>query len=1242
MNLTARFRMHKTLGSGGMGVVYEAYDQVRGEVVALKTVRKVDGANLLRFKQEFRALADIESPHLVQLYELFGQGDQWFFTMERIAGKHLLDVVRRQAWTGQPLTGSMPDRTVSLVAGSASLATAVQEFSSDSGIAEEGFGQSLSMLPTTGNFSACHLDRLQRLLPQLVRGLADLHQAGKVHRDIKPSNILVESDTERLVICDFGLVLEHGDRLQRAVSAGQTVGTYAYMSPEQAKGSAVDAATDWYAVGVVLYQALTGQLPFVGDGKDLIGFKSYVTPKRAHELDPKCPRHLSDLADALLSVDPRKRPGADEILRRFGDTSPLATSMTRARKVVRRVAETESLLRLSETESNELSVAYVAGPSGIGKTTLLSEFVRELSGDVVLLRGRCYESESVAYNAFDAIVDQLTSLLSAWPSSHVRDVVPAGAEVLARIFPVVSKVGGFARDATPPSSASRADAFGILRDLLHNIAKRHRVIMIVDDAQWADDDSWAVLRTLMQPPGAPAITLIASFNTDAMVTGSTADDFFAHPPFGLTPERIMLSGFSQSDVFALLPQREQGTDAKQLTEKLLKSSDGNPLVLSEMIQSVIDGHEDTLDLVDIVRRRYETLAEDAKVIAKYITVAHRPVRLAELRHLVKQDDLRNAIAELRFKKLVRTRSGSCVEVVHARVEKALLALFEGEDQRTLHAELAETVTVVAPDDPEAAFRHWQLAGQPDQACAKALEAADAAERAQAFGKAAELLTYVLEHEGGSPAEIRGRIADALVAAGRGPEAASHLLSLAEVSDDAKTSRKLREQAAWELLRAGHMESGLEVLGALLKDVGQRLPRSPKASLLLLGKETARLKLRGYSHGVLDDGDTHSPRSEAADACFAAALCLSHSDGITAAAFTPLSTRLSLATSDRRRIARAYLSEAAYHSAQGPAARLRSKKLIERAAPLVERCTDPWLHIFYDLVDCYWQFQDGNYGVAAHRSEALLTRIAEVGVRDRWVEATAQLYGVWSLCLSGQYNEFRAKIRRHRRQAAGRGDRYAEAVMRIGLSGVDHLLLDEPERQREELEYARRAWDHAGFQLEHFWLALTETSILRYEGRGREAYEKSEALWTALNRSMLTQIHVILCESVANRVRCILAAIPHLSPSEAQAALRQAKASMDRVDRRRDPSIGPGTVVLRGLVAYAEGRKAEAVLHLAEGESQLLARGGRTNAAAAAYRRAQILGVEPLRLQAEAVLKSEGICHVERWLGFEAPLRLKDH
>ena len=255
-----RFELLEELGRGGMGVVYEAYDRESRAVVALKTLVSMDAEDVFRLKHEFRMLANLEHENFVRLEELSSVGGHLFFTMERVRGDSFLRYVRPQA---------------------------------------EG---------AAGGFDEA---RLRSALAQLVEALGALHAAGRIHRDVKPSNVLVTTQG-RLVLLDFGLTSAFGraaERLGRSrfTAPGQAGesgygsssdgiwGTPAYMAPEQLDGVALSPATDWYAVGVMLYTALTGELPFQGDLLDMIHAKQTVSsPVPSARTSPRtCARSAS-------------------------------------------------------------------------------------------------------------------------------------------------------------------------------------------------------------------------------------------------------------------------------------------------------------------------------------------------------------------------------------------------------------------------------------------------------------------------------------------------------------------------------------------------------------------------------------------------------------------------------------------------------------------------------------------------------------------------------------------------------------------------------------------------------------------------------------------------------------------------------------------------------------------------------------------------------------------------------------
>jgi len=334
---TERFELRRQLGEGGFGIVYEAFDRKRSARVALKVLREAEGTNLYRFKREFRALADISHENLVGLDELLTDGHHWFFTMELVPGMSIIEYAR------PAIPGEDPRRR--------------------GGVLDEA--------------------RLRAALPQLVAGLNAIHQLGFVHCDIKPSNVLVTPEG-RVVVLDFGLVSDNvesaeDDEGELGSWNLDILGTPSYMAPEQVIPGTATPATDWYSVGVMLYQALTGELPFTGTTVEIIEAKQDQQPRPPTQIAPNVPKDLSALAMSLLEPDPIRRPSSELLRRHLGDpvARVAAESGTAGHEIlVGRDRQLEDLTEAFDTAvRRETVIALVLGASGMGKTALIRHFL---------------------------------------------------------------------------------------------------------------------------------------------------------------------------------------------------------------------------------------------------------------------------------------------------------------------------------------------------------------------------------------------------------------------------------------------------------------------------------------------------------------------------------------------------------------------------------------------------------------------------------------------------------------------------------------------------------------------------------------------------------------------------------------------------------------------------------------------------------------------------------------------------
>ena len=1194
---TERFELKSRLGAGGMGTVFEALDRQQGVRVALKTLRTLGGDALMRFKREFRALADLHHPNLITLGELHEAAGQWFFTMELLGDGQDFVAWVRPGCTRDPGNPSPWSETVR------------------GGRGKDGEGWRPA--PPLGG----RLDegRLRAALAQLTEALNALHTAGKVHRDIKPSNILITPDGT-LKVLDFGLVR---DLLEREHST-QVVGTTDYMAPEQAASRPLGPEADWYAVGVMLYEALTGVLPFDGPPLAVLQRKQVETPPPPTQLAPGAPADLAAACMELLVPDPAARLRPRELSRRLGLGGQPArprTISSQSPLYVGRARELRELREAFEQVSRGACLAVcVHGESGVGKSALVKRFVElALAEDarVVSLSGRCYERESVPYKGIDGVVDALASHLGKTAKLDAAAVLPRHVGLLAQVFPVllraeaVAQAPGSQRDEQLDPQEHRRRVFVALRELLARLGERRPLCVVIDDLQWADADSLALLGALLEPPDAPQLLLVATLR------GAQAAATVARLPGEVRQLTVGPLADDEARELASSLLRKAGLPPT-LAPRIAAEAAGHALFIDELVRHAGEaGHAIGLRLEDALGERIGRLAEPARRILELISVAGLPQPQGVIAAAHGDSDFPQQLGVLRAANLARsggTREQDLVETYHDRVRDATLARLSPEARSDCHRRLA--LALERTQDAEGLAVHWLGAREPGRAAVHAEVAGRRAAEALAFERAARWLASALELElagggdgGGGGDEgvvrrLRLALGDAWVSAGRGVKAADVLLAAAQGATAAQ-ALDLRRRAAEQLLRSGHVDRGVAALESVLGAVGMQLPRSTRSALVALVLRRAQLRLRGLGFKERDPTQIAAEELTRVDVCWSAASGLAMVDTVRGADFQTRNLLLALRAGEPKRIARALAMEASFLASSAPDSR-RVLALLARASELAQRLRDPHTTAIVLMTTGAVQFLNTAWAPARDMCGRATEMLRSRTVGTSWEIASAELFRLWTLFFLGELREMSRRVFALLRESEGRGDLYAATGYRTGLANAAWLMSNDVAGARHQLRDAARAWSHAGFHFQHYWNMLAQMHIDLYVGDGAGAYKRWMERWPAFEQSFFPRIRVLGIEAWTVRGCAALAAATATPAGSAREALiSSAERDADRA-AARGTGYGRGmTELVRAGAQAARGRDARPALGAAiaalDGAAMAL------HAAAARRRLGEIVG-----------------------------------
>ncbi|MFC1851534.1 protein kinase [candidate division CSSED10-310 bacterium] len=574
-----RYKITVQIGAGGMGTVYRALDLQSQREVAVKVLNYQGalGEGEVRFRREFRAISRCDHPHVVSVLDFGAQDRTMYLVMEYIEGQdlreHLIDKM---------------------------LVNGVQSFD---------------------------LGKYIDIFTQVLDAVDFIHSQKIIHRDIKPENILIDT-ANNAKIMDFGLSRVI-DVTSFITQTGEVMGTAAYISPEQGSGSTVDYRSDIYTLGVVMYEAATGTLPFSATNPIALVFQHIQDiPQSPRISNPHLPAKLEKLILKMLQKEPLDRyQRAGEIIADLKGTLEEASTTGVIRESSTRLAVLSSFVKRPDflfdptfvdrreelSQINEIIIdikngrggtLLIEGDAGIGKTSLVTKAFHSMKRftkkeSVFLVRGQCIENETTPYKPFIECLRTLlykSGVLS--PESPLNNFEDWGYEFM-KLVPEVGEIFSLKKEDAGYDEARTEPDHEKVKHLLYQsvsqyiklISRMKPVILFIDNLQWVDAASLELFRYLIPETPKFPLLLIGAYRPYEVLQGF--HDFFSKKQKltgSFSARKILLSPLPLKEVTRMVKSMlgSQDLPAPGFVEKISKISNGNPYFIEEILHSCLE------------------------------------------------------------------------------------------------------------------------------------------------------------------------------------------------------------------------------------------------------------------------------------------------------------------------------------------------------------------------------------------------------------------------------------------------------------------------------------------------------------------------------------------------------------------------------------------------------------------------------------------------------------------------------
>lgn len=734
-SIVGPYRIIEPLGEGGMGVVYRAHHETSEQPVALKTVKALAPTWVHGIRREIHALNRIRHPGIVRILDhgVF-EGRPWY-AMALLEGESLRRRIHR---TWSPFEGRLlSDCATEILSATESLSQSGPAAGDDPMLPSTATRGSIVRPAGVPPAAAGDLAGAVSLVQQICGTLSFLHGEGFINCDLKPENILLVD--ERPVIIDFGLSAYHpgGSGREFLQPVPGRAGTKAYMSPEQRRGELVDARSDLYAIGCILYELVVGQPPYrpapgqVEDGPRLLS---------PSELARDVPPALEAIILKLLADDPSDRYGyADEValeLARLGGKGQSTSSLPEARPYLYRarfVGRDSFMERLGALRNAAIegrgAMALLGGESGVGKTRLAIELTRVVSSRkmrIIMTEVTPRAAEApvggrpmpgAPLQALRPLLEAIAERCEAGGEAVTASLLGGRLSVLAPYEPALAQLA--LRTNQSPAiplapEAARRRLFADLAETLSRFAAEKPLFWVFDDLGWADELSLSFLKSLSAEFLARTpMFLLGSYRTeeaneaiaeiaklehvvhsvlprlDPNAVRSMAGDMLAlrDPPDGFVD---FVEGQAEGNPFFVAEYMRAA-----VSERVLFRNQGQAWELFPGSDPSMPGYANLFPrpLRELIERRIRDLSAGGQLMALAAAVLGRETEIETLYEVASLDerDAIGALDELVRRQVLDPLGGETVRFAHDKLREVTYGVAPAERLKALHGRAANAI-----------------------------------------------------------------------------------------------------------------------------------------------------------------------------------------------------------------------------------------------------------------------------------------------------------------------------------------------------------------------------------------------------------------------------------------------------------------------------------------------------------------------------------------------------------------------